>query len=127
MLDLVAPRGSGSQDARVGIVADYDSLIDAITTTIDPQAWDEVGGPGSVTALDNAGALIISQTRDVHKQIESLLIALRRVKTTQGIPSVPIKVPSQRASSRPIAGTVSHAASSPAPVRQLPQVYQAEN
>src|SRR4029450_186739 len=65
VLDLVAQRGSKNPPAAAE--ADYDSLIDAITTTIDPHAWDAVGGPGSVTALDNAGALIISQTRDVHQ------------------------------------------------------------
>jgi hypothetical protein len=114
----------GTRQYKIG--ADYDSLIDPITTTIGPHAWDEVGGPGSVTSLDNAGALIISQTRDVHKQIENLLIALRRLRTHQGMPSISIRVSSQRASSRLIAGTLSHAASSRAQAWLLPQVYQAE-
>ena len=28
--------------------ADFDSLIDLITTTISPESWDDVGGPGSI-------------------------------------------------------------------------------
>ena len=31
-----------------GVQADFDSLIDLITTTVSPQSWDEVGGPGSI-------------------------------------------------------------------------------
>ena len=31
-----------------GVQADFDSLIDLITSTIQPTTWDEVGGPGSV-------------------------------------------------------------------------------
>jgi hypothetical protein len=35
-----------------GVVADFDSLIELITTTISPQSWDEVGGPGSISSFD---------------------------------------------------------------------------
>jgi hypothetical protein len=35
-----------------GVVADFDSLIDLITTTIAPTSWDEVGGPGSISSFD---------------------------------------------------------------------------
>ena len=35
-----------------GVVADFDSLIELITTTISPQTWDEVGGPGSISSFD---------------------------------------------------------------------------
>jgi hypothetical protein len=31
-----------------GVQADFDSLIDLITTTISPESWVDVGGPGSV-------------------------------------------------------------------------------
>lgn len=32
-----------------GVIADFDSLIDLITTTVAPQSWDEVGGPGAIS------------------------------------------------------------------------------
>ncbi len=38
-------RGGGSQ-------ADFDSLIELITATIEPISWDEVGGPGSIAPFD---------------------------------------------------------------------------
>jgi Protein of unknown function (DUF1598) len=50
------PRGGG-------VVADFDSLIDLITTTIDPDSWEDVGGPGTIAEfatgvyVDAAGLL----------------------------------------------------------------------
>jgi hypothetical protein len=50
------PRGGG-------VIADFDSLIELITTTIDPDSWDDVGGPGSIAEfatgvyVDAAGVL----------------------------------------------------------------------
>ncbi len=51
-------------------------LIDTITTTVMPDSWDEVGGPGS--AADFKGLLTVSQTQEVHEQIESLLNMLHK-------------------------------------------------
>jgi hypothetical protein len=34
-----------------GTMADFDSLIDLITSTISPQSWDTVGGPGAVDSF----------------------------------------------------------------------------
>ena len=53
-----------------------DSLIDAITTTIAPEDWDDVGGPGSIAALGNE--LLISASDQVHSQIEVLLDTFRK-------------------------------------------------
>jgi hypothetical protein len=36
-----------------GAQADFDSLMELITTTVRPQSWDEVGGPGSVSPFQN--------------------------------------------------------------------------
>ena len=38
-----------AQEARGGATgADFQSLIDLITTTVEPDSWDDVGGPGTV-------------------------------------------------------------------------------
>jgi len=105
----------------------YPDLIDVITATIAPDSWDAVGGPGAVEYLDNAGALIISQTRDVHREVEGLLTSLRRTKSYQGIitrglsPSVPESSPVTYSPRR--LPSVSSAS-----VRswQLPQVHRGE-
>ncbi|WP_254513448.1 DUF1598 domain-containing protein [Anatilimnocola floriformis] len=35
-----------------GVKADFDPLIDLITSTIEPDSWQDVGGPGSVSGFD---------------------------------------------------------------------------
>lgn len=87
VLDLVAATGTTPDKALRG-EHDYDTLIDTITTTVDPDSWDEVGGPGTIAEYPGAGALVISQTAEIHEQVEKVLSALRRVKRIQGIPAV---------------------------------------
>ena len=129
--DLVAYRFT--EAGNQGIAEDYDSLIDLITTTIEPQSWDQVGGPGSIGAFENASALVISQTDDVHRAIEPLLLKLRQVKGLQGIPSeianhetTTKKPTTRRIAGRPAAAAPTRLTNSAAPAWQLPQVYAGE-
>lgn len=64
--------------------ADFDELISLITTVVEPDSWDEVGGNGSVAANLPTSALVIRQTQDVHEQIQQLLSALRNWTKTAG-------------------------------------------
>ncbi len=66
-----------------GQQADFDSLIDLITTTIAPTTWDEVGGPGSIAEFRTNLSLVISQTQEIHEQIADLLSQLRRLQDLQ--------------------------------------------
>ncbi|HUT92767.1 MAG TPA: hypothetical protein VMY37_24955 [Thermoguttaceae bacterium] len=52
-----------------------DELIEAITSTIEPESWDDVGGSGSIAPLGNA--LLISNEEHVHEQIGTLLDSFR--------------------------------------------------
>ena len=63
---------------------DYDSLIEVITTTVRPQTWDEVGGPGAISEMSAAGSLVISQTQDVHAEVLQLLQSLRAAREAGG-------------------------------------------
>ncbi len=74
----MGPGGMGG-----GAQADFDSLIELITTTVKPQTWDEVGGPGSISEFRNNLSLVISQTEDVHEEIVDLLEQLRRNQDLQ--------------------------------------------
>ncbi|HEV3138254.1 MAG TPA: hypothetical protein VGZ26_10125, partial [Pirellulales bacterium] len=66
-----------------GAQPDFDSLIELITTTVRPQTWDEVGGPGSIQEFRNNLSLVISQTQEVHEEIVDLLEQLRRNQDLQ--------------------------------------------
>ncbi|QDU27273.1 hypothetical protein ETAA8_23600 [Anatilimnocola aggregata] len=70
---------------------DYDALIDLITSTIEPDSWQDVGGPGSISAFENSCCLVFSQRRDIHQRVAALLTTLRKAKTVQGIaPAAPV-------------------------------------
>ena len=61
------PRGGG-------VVADFDSLIDLITTTIDPDSWDDVGGPGSIAEFAtgvyvDAGGVLKKYSPDLDRSL----------------------------------------------------------
>lgn len=66
---MVAPIDMRS--ARVSL----DDLVDAITTTISPESWNEVGGEGSISTIGSS--LLISQTEGIHEQITSLMNLFR--------------------------------------------------
>ncbi len=57
----------------------YDALIELFATTIQPDSWDEVGGPASAAAFSPSRALIVSQTDEAHYEIKSLLAQLRKI------------------------------------------------
>ena len=57
-------------------LADYDSLVECIESTIEPNSWDSVGGPGSITSIK--GVLAVSNTLEVQTEIARLLTTLRR-------------------------------------------------
>jgi hypothetical protein len=62
-----------------GVVADFDTLIDLITTTIEPDSWEEVGGPGAIQEfptgvyVDAAGVL-----KKYKPEVDRSLSAVRR-------------------------------------------------
>ena len=80
VFDLVVRRPGTS--VRLPAV-DFESLIEAIRTNLEPTSWDDVGGPGAIEEFTNAGALVISQTAEIHAQIAAYLQALREVAAAQ--------------------------------------------
>jgi len=77
--DLVWPPDDGGL-RMVGDQPDFDAMIEAITTTVWPPSWDEVGGPGSIKESEVTGTLVISQTRRVHRDVEALVATARRAR-----------------------------------------------
>lgn len=78
-----SPVGMGPGSAGGGAQADFDSLIDLITSTVAPTTWDSVGGPGSIAPFETNLSIVVSQTQAVHEQIVDLLEQLRRLQDLQ--------------------------------------------
>jgi general secretion pathway protein D len=74
------PGGAGG-----GSLADFDTLIDLITSTIDPESWPEFGGTGSasIRGFPTNLTLVVSQTQENHERIAELLQQLRRLQDLQ--------------------------------------------
>ena len=78
--------GPGAQGG--GTQADFDSLIELITNTIDPDSWEEVGGVGAINGfeggvyVDAAGLL-----RQVPPEVSQRLQALQRTASAQSPPN----------------------------------------
>lgn len=55
-----------------------DNLIEMLTTTIEPDYWTPLGGPGEAFFFSHADCLVIAQTAKIHEQIADELAQLRR-------------------------------------------------
>ncbi len=77
------PLGFGPGGLGGGPQADFDSLIDLITSTVKPTSWDAVGGPGSIAPFETNLSLVVSQTQEIHEEIVDLLEQLRRLQDLQ--------------------------------------------
>ncbi|TWT30590.1 DUF1598 domain-containing protein [Blastopirellula retiformator] len=61
-----------------GVEPDFDQLIDLITTTIQPESWEELGGPGAIAPfesgvyVDSKGTLQRAQLEDHSGRLEML-------------------------------------------------------
>jgi general secretion pathway protein D len=75
--------GPGPGGLTGGVQADFESLIELITSTVFPTTWDDVGGPGSITQFQGNLSLVISQTQEVHEEVADLLEQLRRLQDLQ--------------------------------------------
>ena len=56
------------------------SLLDLIESTVVPDTWDHVGGAGVLSPVEPWGLLVISQTAEVHEQVNNLLQTARRAR-----------------------------------------------
>lgn len=67
--------GTGEAEPRTEHEKHADSLINLITTNVEPQTWDEVGGPGTISEYH--GLIVVTQTAQIHKKVERVLDMLR--------------------------------------------------
>lgn len=69
---------------------DYDNLVEAITSSVGFNSWDEHGGPGSISEVIGSKSLVISQTRDVHDKVLTLLRSLRAARKSAAEAKQPV-------------------------------------
>ncbi|MBI3866401.1 MAG: hypothetical protein HY290_31360, partial [Planctomycetia bacterium] len=66
-----------------GVQADFTSLMNLISQTVQPDSWEELSGPGSMVPYRTTLSLVIRQTQAVHDEIADLLGQLRRLQDLQ--------------------------------------------
>jgi len=97
--DLVAAERhatAGVRDANSGprkYGAAVDRILDVVTFTIEPTTWVEVGGTGSIGYMPQFQGMVVSQTLDVHSEIEELLAMLRHPGGKPAAPTVRVAQP----------------------------------
>ncbi len=83
--NLLSSKGDGgTQFPGQDVAPDFDTIIELITSTIAPDSWEDVGGPGAIEAFPPNRSLVVSQTDDVHEQISNLLKQLRETVVDEG-------------------------------------------
>jgi hypothetical protein len=88
------------------------SLADAIQRLIEPQRWEGQGGNGK--CLVQPGALLISQTREIHDEIAEFLADLRQLASPHSRPPPRRLTPAEEALERALETRVSVDLSRPA-------------
>ncbi|WP_146115739.1 MULTISPECIES: hypothetical protein [Pirellulaceae] len=68
------------ENTKRGVTLEFDDLIQAITTAVEAESWEELGGPGSLASFPYADCLVVTQLRDVHRQVAELLEQVRKAK-----------------------------------------------
>src|SRR4029453_10253268 len=66
----------GDGGAEEKHISDAENLIQLITTIVDPESWNEVGGPGAIA--EYKGLVSVDATQKVHEKVERLLNMLPR-------------------------------------------------
>ncbi len=78
-----SPLGYGPGGPGGGSLADFDTLIELITTTVEPDTWEDLGGPGTLQGFPTNLSLVVSQTQEIHEKVADLLTQLRRLQDLQ--------------------------------------------
>ncbi|MFN0054488.1 MAG: VIT domain-containing protein [Planctomycetales bacterium] len=103
------PIESNAQQAETMGFGDFTELIELVTSVVEPESWDQVGGAGSVRPYNPKLALTVRQTPAIHDSIRNLLTDLRRARYREqfGRPWIPV-------------GAGNHLAGPPLGISELP-------
>jgi hypothetical protein len=81
------------RDADGKFWKDFDSMINLLTSTVQPESWNCVGGPGTIAPFELRGAagLVIRQTPKVHQELNRLFIELDKIAEQYGDEVIPTR------------------------------------
>ena len=65
------------------MAADFDTLVDLITSTVVPESWASAGGIGQIEVFPTNLSMVINQSAEVHEQVADLIKQLRRMQDVQ--------------------------------------------
>lgn len=68
-----------------------DHLIELVQSTIEPDSWDEVGGPGSIKSFPGGNSVFVRQHQSVHHRIELLLTSMGRLMNPSSNAETPLQ------------------------------------
>lgn len=87
-------------DGKNQLWDDYETLIDVIAQTIEPQDWDRNGGPGTIAgaSLGTAKVLVVAQSYQNHERLAKLLEDVRAIAAKKSRDAEPPR------RDRPVAG-----------------------
>ena len=54
-------------------------LIELVQSTIEPDSWDELGGPGTIRSFPGGDSIFVRQHQSIHHRIELLLFSMGRL------------------------------------------------
>ncbi len=80
--------GFGTPLAGATYQYDFDSLLDVIMSSIEPESWDEVGGYAAIRPYwtRRMRVIVVSQSYPAHEKIEELLFKLGKVGGFKPLP-----------------------------------------
>ena len=82
VVDLVDAKDSES------VARSVEMLVSLLTKTVSPEAWEDVGGTGSLSYY--RGQLVVAQTGEVHERLVEILAKLRRSIEEHGGREIPL-------------------------------------
>lgn len=90
--------GQTGQQSRTKVL-DFTGLVAAISTTIEPDSWEDLSGPGSVSPIRETNSLVVRQTWGMHRKVLQLLRDLRAARhLPPTAPAQPLREPAQESS-----------------------------
>ena len=75
-----------------------ESLTEVIQAAVEPQSWDEEGGTGACIDFPPSGALVVTQSYQIQRQVAALLDEIRTLRRMDGaVPAAKVAANAQPA------------------------------